>query len=399
MRSLISILILFTFGLNSSVFSQEKAKYLLVISYDGFRWDYPNKTSTPIFDSIEKNGGRIKYSEPCFPSKTFPNHYSMATGLHPDNHGLVLNSFFCPKLDAEYRISDRNAVRNGAFYGGEPIWVAAEKQGVKTATLFWVGSEARINGYSPTYFNYYNQKLSNSARIDTLKQWLMLPDSKRPRLIMLYHHEPDKSGHNYGPESDEIISVVADMNRFTGRIMNTIKSLNLQDSINIVITSDHGMAQLSPDRTVMINKYVNSSLVKRVFGGNPVYYYTAKEGKYNELYKQLKSVPHAIVWKRRDIPKRLVLGKNSRIGDFVLLADSSWSLYRKKPRYSAGTHGYDPQNRDMSAVFYAIGPSIKRGSKSEWMKNVDLYPLMAYLLSIKVDKTDGDLEHLKPLLK
>lgn len=400
MRRIVITLGLLTFVLNTALFSQKvRSKYLLVVSYDGFRWDYPEKTDTPIFDSIESNGGRVKYSEPCFPSKTFPNHYSMATGLHPDNHGLVLNSFYCPELNAEYRISNREAVRNGDFYGGEPIWVAAEKQGIKSATLFWVGSEAKINGYTPTYFNYYNQKLSNDARIDTLRQWLTLPDTKRPRFIMLYHHEPDKSGHNYGPDSDEIVNVVADMDRFTGQIMKTIKSLNLQDSINVVITSDHGMAQLSADKTVMIKDYVDNSFVKRVYGGNPVYYFTAADGKYVELYNQLKSVPHATAWKMDEIPDRLVLGKNDRIGDFVLVADSSWSIYRKKPKYSSGTHGYDPKNRDMSAVFYAIGPEIKNGSKSEWMKNVDLYPFMAYLLGIKVDKTDGKLEHLKPLLR
>ena len=175
--------------------------YVIMLSMDGFRWDYTNDVETPNFDSIERVGVKAESLKSCFPTKTFPNHYSMATGLFPDHHGIVLNSFYDEEMDRHYSLMDRKSVQEGKFYGGEPIWVSAEKQGIITGTLFWVGSEAEIKGTRPTYWKQYDHDLPYVDRIDTVISWLQKPEEFRPRLILFYFDEPDGIGHKYGPES------------------------------------------------------------------------------------------------------------------------------------------------------------------------------------------------------
>ena len=189
---------------------------VVMISLDGFRSDYPEMVHLATFDSLAKVGVRAQSLKPAFPSITFPNHYTMATGLYSDHHGIVANSFYDPTSARHYSISDRSAVEDAAFYGGEPVWVTAEKQGVRTASFFWVGSEAPIRGRYPTYWKKYDQKVPFSARVDTVISWLSLPVDKRPQLVMMYYHEPDASGHRYGPESKEMKECLVDLDHPAG---------------------------------------------------------------------------------------------------------------------------------------------------------------------------------------
>ena len=204
----------------STLVYAENDQYVLLVSMDGFRADYLEKTYTPNFDNMSKNGIRSEGLIPVFISKTFPNHYSIATGMYPENHGLIANSFYASDLDKFYSIRDRKSVEDGDFYGGEPIWVTAERQGVKTASYFWVGTEAAIAGVHPSIWKRYDQKVPFDDRIDSVMTWFSLPKSNRPRLVMLYFHEPDWTGHKYGPSSDETIDQIQKMDDIMGTIMD-----------------------------------------------------------------------------------------------------------------------------------------------------------------------------------
>jgi len=212
--TVVSLLVLAFYSCNKT--QNPEKPYLIMLSLDGFRWDYPANARTPVLDSLQKAGVIAESLKPSFPTKTFPNHYTIATGLYPDDHGLVNNSFYAPDLDKFYRISNREAVENGAFYGGEPIWVTAEKQNVNAATFFWVGSEAKIDGVRPEYWYRYDKSVPFKDRVDSVKNWLSLPEDKRPHLILWYYYQPDHIGHVAGPYSRETIAMVEKLDSLLG---------------------------------------------------------------------------------------------------------------------------------------------------------------------------------------
>jgi len=366
---------------------------------DGFRWDYPDKANTPNLDYIEKNGVRANL-QPSFPSKTFPNHYTMATGLYPDHHGIVANEFWDDSLQLFYRIPDRKSVKNPVLYNGEPIWNTAEKQGVSSATLFWVGSETAIQGMHPSFWKNYQHKMPFEDRIDTVIAWLKLPETQRPHLIMWYIHEPDGVGHKYGPESQQTIKKVEYLDSLIGVFLTKLKTSGLAGNVNLIFTSDHGMCSTSTNRVLYIEDLIDTADIELITGANPVYNIKVKQGKLEKVYKDLQTA-HIKCWKKNEVPERLHYGKNIRDLDLILVADSGWTITKKnlKINYSGGTHGYDNANKDMYAIFYAMGPVFKKGYKQANFPNIDLYPLFAEILKIKPAKTDGDLEDVKNMLK
>ncbi len=372
--------------------------YVVMLSLDGFRWDYPDHAYTPVLDSLKK-AGVFAEMVPCFPTKTFPNHYSIATGLYPDHHGIVLNSFYATDLGRHYSISDRASVGNGIFYGGEPIWVTAKKQGVHTATLFWVGSEAAIEGIRPDIWYPYNHTLPFTSRIDSLVRWLSFPETIRPHLILWYYPEPDGSGHHYGP-SGKTIQMVEQLDRWLGNFFTAMRKLPIYSKLNFIITSDHGMGPISNNREVILDHYIDTANLTYRDGGNPVYNLGVKPGKLETVYEKLKKVQHIEVWKHDSLPARLHYGTNIRTHDLTVVADSNWSIYWSwHIGYGGGTHGYDNQWRAMHAIFYAAGPTFKKGYRQKSFPNVDIYPLITKILQLKPAKTDGDLNEVKDMLK
>ena len=376
--------------------------YLIMLSMDGFRWDYADRVATPNLDYIASKGVRADYVIPAFPTKTFPNHYSMATGLYPDNHGLVNNNFYCPDLDMTYRLGDRQSVENGIFYGGEPIWVTAEKQGLVTASYFWVGSEAPVQGIQPTYWKPYQGNVPFEARIDTVIAWLNLPEEQRPRLITFYFDEPDSQGHYSGPDSREVLEVIEHLDQLVGSLINKLMALPIADQINLIVTSDHGMTQLDMNRYVNLSDYTDRSWFDRIHGGNPLYSLQPKPEMADSVYNILKTVDNIFVWQREDIPARLNYGKNSRILDMVVLADSTWSVGwgPANPRFhSGGAHGWDNAHKDMHTIFYAMGPAFKTGHTHPAIEVVDLYPLIAKILNLNPARVDGQLDRTIDMLQ
>lgn len=371
-----------------------------MVSIDGCRWDYPDNTHTPTLDSIEKNGVRAVSLKPSFPTKTFPNHYSMATGLYPDHHGIVQNLFYDPELNRDYAISYRDAVEDPVFYGGEPIWVTAEKQGVTSASFFWVGSETPIQGIQPTYWEKYNQGFPFEDRVDSVVNWLKLPENQRPRLILLYFHEPDGVGHTYGPDSKEINTKVTYLDSLMGDLSNKINQLSFADEINLIVTSDHGMGPVDSSKQVFIDHYADTNWFTHIMGHNPNYIFGAKDEYYDSAYAGLQRIPHVSVWKSEEVPEYLNYGSNPRTLDFVLVADSAWAVaLSNKPINYKGAHGYDNTNKDMHAIFYATGPAFKTGYTAKTFENVDIYSLVCKILHLNGKETDGSPKNVLEMLK
>ena len=370
----------------------DKENYLVILSMDGFRWDFPEMVDTPNLDSIAKAGVKAEAIRSAFPSKTFPNHYTMATGLYPDNHGIVNNNFYDPETGTVFSMNHNPTRMDPYYYGGEPVWVTAEKQDVRTASLFWVGSEIPIKGIRPSIWKYYEHNFPFEQRIDTVLAWLELPVKERPRLIMWYMHEPDVTGHYQGPESAENMAVISRLDSLVGVFCRRVRELEYSDRINLIFTSDHGMGSTSQEKTVTLSDHVPEEWVEHVLGGNPVYNIKAKEGYIDSVYKKLKRIENISVWRRGEVPAELNYGNNQRTLDLIVAADSSWCVNWSAARVYAGTHGYDIRQFDMQAIFYAGGPAFRKGHAHPVFDNVDLYPLITRILGIVPEKTDGDIQ-------
>jgi len=380
--------------------SEQSKPYVVMLSMDGFRWDYTDHVPTPNFDKIAMQGVKAQSLKPSFPTKTFPNHYSIATGLYPDHHGIVLNTFYDPATDREYSISNREAVEDGSFYGGEPIWVTAEKQGMISGSYFWVGSEAEIAGHRPTYWKKYDHDFSYGQRVDSVIAWLQKPEEIRPHLILWYLDEPDHSGHKFGPESIELRNKVAELDSILGVFLTKVEALPNADEINIIITSDHGMGSISNDRRVNIGDLLQADWADKMLGYNPNFNIKSNPEHAGDIYEALKDKQGLKVWYSDSLPERLHYGTNPRCLDFVVLADSSWSLVPdSSKRVGNGAHGFDNANSDMHAIFYAYGPAFKVNYVSPTFENVDIYPLICEILGLEPASVDGKLEHVNGLLK
>lgn len=394
----ISVILFLLFWLFSGSFAQDR--YVILVSMDGFRWDYSQKYYTPNLDKIAKKGVKAKSLIPSFPSVTFPNHYSIATGLYPDHHGLVHNNFYDSTLRLSYSISNRTVVADKRFYGGEPIWNTARRQGIKSASYFWVGSEAPVNDMYANFWKSYNGKDPYKNRIDTIVSWLNLPVEKRPRLLMLYFSEPDHVGHLHGPDSRETQKVVEQMDSLIGVLVAKIKKTPVGKKVDLIILSDHGMGPISQERNIVLDNHVQGHWCKQIEGHNPFYTINPNPGFEDSIYNKLKTAEHLKVWRKNEIPGHLHYGSNPRIFPIVVLADSGYCFTwgNKKPE-NRGAHGYDPRNTDMHGIFYAIGPHFKKKYVKESFENIQVYSIICMLLKIEAARNDGDLKIVEDMLR
>jgi len=379
--------------------SETLDSYVVLVSFDGFRWDYSDMYNTPNFDDLAKDGVKADRMIPSFPTKTFPNHYSLATGLYPDNHGIINNSFYASDLDGIYRIGDRDMVRDPKAYFGEPIWVTAEIQGVKSASYFWVGSEAPIKDTYPTYWKTYDGGIPYIKRVDQVIDWLELPVSKRPGLITLYFDEPDGTGHRYGPEHDSTAGLVEYLDSVLGYLRDELSRLDYGDRINLIVLSDHGMAPISPDRYVNLYDHLEEEWLEMLIGGNPVYLIDAMEGYEERITGALNGVEGVSAWQEDEIPEHFNYGSSPRFPDVLVVADSSWSIGTRTDAegYSGGAHGYDNHNSHMQTIFYAEGPAFKEGYTSPAFQNVEVYGIIAHILGLEPAQTDGNLSIVREM--
>lgn len=375
--------------------------YVVLFSLDAFRWDYDSIYGTPALDDIARRGVMAERLIPSFPTKTFPNHYTIATGLYPDHHGLVNNSFYAPDLDLIYRIGDRTMVSNDAFYGGEPMWVTARKKGMKTASFYWVGSEAPVQGIQPDYWKPYDEEVPFGDRVDTVLKWLSLPKNSRPHLVTLYFEEPDAVSHSSGPVSPETGAVVRSLDSLLGVLRSGIAKLPHAGSINLIVLSDHGMTEVDDSRYNYIFDTLPQTMVKRIYGGNPVWAVEPFAGKRDSVLLLLNMQRGIKAYARESLPAYLHYGTHPRIPGIVLIADPGWTagLGAQPGRYSKGDHGYDWKCKDMHSIFYAEGPAFKQGFMADTLYNVDIYNIVTGILGLEPAPNDGDPTRISPLFR
>ena len=399
MRKFTTHLLSFTFLLLTTFLQAQNSKdnYVVLVSMDGFRWDYAKQFKLQNLKKIAAEGVHAKSMKPSYPSKTFPNHYSIVTGLYPDHHGIINNVFYDAALNESFSLSS-DAKTDSRYYGGNPIWNLSEQQGVKTASFFWPGSD--IDKRNPSYFKKYDSKIPYGARIDTVLKWLQLPEKQRPHLVTLYFDEPDHTGHNFGPLSAETKKAVIKMDSIMGALSHRLDQLEIGKKINLIIVSDHGMANISNDKKVAVLDYLKPEWLGYKAVVNPIMSLQAKAGCQDSIAKALKKVPHIKFWKSTEVPKRLHYGTNPRVHDFVIEAKKGYSLVSKESQnIKGGTHGYDNNEKDMHAIFYAKGPAFKVDKTVKTFQNVSVYPLIAHILGLQIGEIDGKFSDVKSMLR
>jgi predicted AlkP superfamily pyrophosphatase or phosphodiesterase len=382
--------------------TQQTKPYVIMISIDGFRYDYAEKYNATHLLQLSGAGVRATAMQPSFPSLTFPNHYTLATGLYPAHHGLVDNLFYDRKRDAVYKVGDRNAVEDGTWYNGVPLWVLAEKQQMISASYFWVGSESAIQTIRPTYYFKYQEKTGIDQRIQQVINWLQLPEDQRPHLITFYFPEVDHMGHAFGPEADSVRSAVQFVDAAIGKMVSEVDKLNLP--VNFIVVADHGMMAVDTVTTVNLPEAPELQPLKIMPGNEKVMLYGKNEQEIKTAYDYLKKQEHHYTtYLKNETPERWHYGQEdvyNRIGDIVLLAEAGFAFNTRGKKMHPGHHGYDNNLTNMNAIFMAWGPAFKPHTRIATFENVHVYPLVAKILGLDITQPiDGHIEVLDPVLK
>lgn len=382
---------------------------VILISLDGFRYDYVDKFKTPTLNRLAANGVRAKWMIPSFPTKTFPNHYTIVTGLYPAHHGIVENNVY--DFGEIFKIDDAKKVGESRWWWGEPIWVTAEKQGQIAASYFFVGSEAEIENERPTYWRTYDGKVPPEMRIDKALGWLDLPVESRPTMITLYFSDTDDAGHAFGPDAEETKYAALNDDRYLKQLVDGLAARGISDRVNIIVVSDHGMATRDQRNAVVMDDYFDTAdktIADPVLTTGEIWQIFPKEGKEDFIMDRLKAIQHATCWRKADIPARLHYD-GKRIAPIVCSSDEGWNMTSRKRFEESkkssdfdqvrGAHGYDNNVQSMQATFIAHGAAFKRGYVAEPFENINVYELMCKILGLKPAKNDGSLEAVRGMLK
>lgn len=381
---------------------------LILVSIDGFRWDYLDRFESPNLRQMAANGVRAEGLIAQFPTKTFPNHYSIVTGLKLANHGIISNNMRASDIPGEFSMSNRDVLADPRWWAGEPIWNTAERQGRVAAAMFWPGSETAIGGRQATFWLPFDDDMSHSERVGRVLSWLELPEDERPSFLTLYFSDVDNAGHELGPESAEVGTAVAAVDRSIGELVAGVKRAGLDDRVHYVVVSDHGMAALSPDRMIVLDSLIDVAAVD-VVDWAPVLGVSPKDGNVEELYAALKDKhPHLAVYRRDEIPAVYGIAGHPRLPAVVGIADEGWYVasQREVDRWAqpgrkapGGTHGYDARLKSMQGLFVASGPRIKIGMTVAAFENIHVYEFMCAVLGLTPAKNDGDPAVTRDMLR
>ena len=381
--------------------AQQAKHYVVMVSLDGFRYDYAKKYGAKHILALAAAGASAPDGMvPSYPSITFPNHYTLVTGLYPEHHGIVANSFYDPVRKQRYSYTDAATVTDGSWYIGTPLWVLAEQQGMRSACFFWPGSEAAIQGVRPSYYLHFDNKYPDEKRIAQVLAWLRLPPEQRPHFITLYYNEPDHSGHEFGPDSPEVREAVHHVDELVGKLKAGLDSLHLP--IDLIVVSDHGMEK-AQGTWIDLDKYADLS--KFQVDGSLLY--ADSEADAERAYNQLKKADSRfMVYRLAHVPADLHFNENPREGDPVVVPTGPYLIRARAPESTTperpaplGMHGYDPAIMPtMRAIFYAAGPDIRPRSTVKPFENVNVYPFVAHILGLQTPKVDGSLSVLSGIL-
>jgi predicted AlkP superfamily pyrophosphatase or phosphodiesterase len=369
---------------------------VILISFDGMRYDYLDRGITPNLERLARSGVRAQGLIPIFPSTTFPNHYSIATGMYADRNGIANNRFLARDIDAFYVYTDSTKVRDARFYSGEPIWNTAEKQGMVAATFFWVGSEAPVGGIRATTVWNYDESIADSTRLRALGELLRQPPETRPHFVAVYFADVDAVSHRNGPDSPETNRAIARADSILGVIARIAAALPPSDSVSIVVVSDHGM--INAPNKVVIQEYTDTAGVTITTGPVASLWYHGDSARIRRARSDLERMPHARVYLRSELPAEWHYD-TPRSGDVIIVAEPGWYVDIRSRSGLPGAHGYPPAVQEMQGIFVAAGPRIRAGVRIGAFENVHVYPLLAELLRIVPGEVDGNLGVLRPILK
>jgi predicted AlkP superfamily pyrophosphatase or phosphodiesterase len=365
---------------------------LILVSFDGWRWDYIDHQPAPHLRALAARGIRATAMIPSFPVLTFPNHYTIVTGLYPEHHGIVGNNMRDPSTPERFTMSSATA-KDGRWWGGEPLWATAIRQGLRAGTMFWPGTDTAIGGLRPTYWRPYDKAFGTRERVEQALTWLALPAGEQPSFVSLYFEEVDTAGHDFGPDSPELATAAAHLDAALGELVAGVHRLGLDDRTTLVVVSDHGMTPTSYDRVIYLDALIDISTVDVIEYGsnlqlNPL------DGDVDGLYRRLHGKhPKLAIYKRQDVPKRLHFSDNQRIPAIVGIPADGWSATTGQrlvtEELHLGAHGYEPTTPNMGALFVAAGPSLRRGLVAKPFENVHVYDLLCRILQITPAPNDG----------
>jgi predicted AlkP superfamily pyrophosphatase or phosphodiesterase len=387
---------------------QRGKPYVVLVSIDGYRHDYPERYPTPAISRLMREGARARTLVPVFTTKTFPNHYSLVTGQTAEHHGVVGNAMYDPSLDAWFAAADSIASRDPRWWGGEPIWVTAERQGMVTGSYFWPGSEVPVQGVLPTYRHRYDVGVPSEQRVDGVLGWLRLPPERRPHLTSLYFSLVDDAAHNFGPDSRETAAAIQKVDSALVRLMDGIAALPIRDSVNVVLVSDHGLTRTLPENRQYLDDYASlDSLVVITAGTYAQLWFRGDTARLERTRAALLRMPNAVVWRREEIPERMHVKGSPRAGDLFVLMTPPYQVEGSRARARAfppgtvwGAHGYDAAVPEMHGVFAAWGPAFRRGLAGPPVRNLDVYPLIAAVLGLRPSPAiDGALDSISHVLR
>ncbi len=376
---------------------------VLLVSFDGFKDGYIERNETPNFDRLIENGVQAEYMIPVFPTKTFPNHYTIVTGLYTENHGIIANRFYDEKLDARFSFGPVDSPNDDRWWDGEPIWITAEKQGLTSATFFWPGSEASIDGVQSTKWVQYDGAVPEKARIDSILTWMDPSGSVQADFGSLYFSLVDYAGHDYGPHSPKTDLAIQSADSLLGYLLDGMDAHGLTDNLNLIVTSDHGMAELSSDRVILLDELIDLDGVELV-DWTPVAMIQPDDGETENVYHALKENENNYrVFLKDELPDHYHFSDHYRIPEIIMIADVGYTItsqdFFEDRGVMGGTHGFDHQAPEMRTIFIAQGPAFKRGKVVQPFQSIHIYELMCKILGLDAAENDGNFDEVKSLLK
>ncbi len=360
--------------------------HVVLVSLDGFRWDYAQQFPTPNVQRFLASGTQAEYLTPVWPTLTFPNHYSQVTGLLPAEHGLVGNNFPLRPNEGWYRLSDRESVGNGALYRGTPIWVLAEQQGMVSASFFWVGSEAPIQGIHPTHWYPFDYNVAHETRVNQVIEWLQEPPDTRPHMITLYLGAVDDASHRFGVGSDEMIASINTVDQTLGKLMDRIDSLDIADTVYLVVVSDHGQMGYRDAPPFVLNEHISLDGLKFIDGGSMVFLWGADAAQAAAMAETVNAAwSHGTAYTSTTAPQGWAISDDPRFPDLIVQADAGYAVLSSpgaRSTISPGDHGWTPETPEMRGIFWMRGPGIAAGATISPMNNTDIFPLLLEWLEL-----------------